>query len=330
MPKPKLVFVHGIGGPLEADDVLTEWKRALADGARAADLASDISALTMDWMADCSFAYYGDLFAKGQPQSGDGTEDLNEEEAALVLSLLAEFLEEEAGRPENQGNRALARVRAQLSPVGQEQGAGKAVRHATAMATAVAALPGVAQAARWTSARGVLRTWAQPARYLRRKGKDSLGTTLDERIRDRVLRCMDPERPTIVIGHSLGSIVAFEALASYGGPVPLLVTIGSPIATSGLIWPLLQPRPPTTPRCVDRWLDFWDADDMVVPRRSLSTLVQPNERGIGPTPERFDSRMWWAHSATTYLSRPEVAGPVLRALRAAAGSRSGTAPSAGS
>ncbi|MFF4018430.1 alpha/beta hydrolase [Streptomyces sp. NPDC001843] len=334
--KPKLVLVHGIGGPRDPREELVRWKRALADGARSANLASDISALTMDWMADCSFAYYGDLFADGESQSAGSPDDLDDEEAAIVLGLLAEFLAEEAERPENQGNRALARVRAQLSPDGQPQGAGGAVRHAWAIATAVAALPGVAQVARWSSARDVLGTWSQPARYLRRKGEDAEGTTLDARIRARVLRCMDPARPTVVIGHSLGSVVAFEALASYDGPVPLLVTIGSPIATSGFVWPLLVPRPPATPHCVDSWLDFWDGDDVVVPRRKLAELVQPNERGVTPTPLQFESRMWWAHGATTYLSRGEVAEPVLRALSAlsavSAGTdtSAGTAPSAGS
>ncbi|MEV7339781.1 alpha/beta fold hydrolase [Streptomyces sp. NPDC093544] len=328
MPKPKLVFVHGIGGPRDPREELVEWKRALAGGARAAKLASDISALTTDWMADCSFAHYGDLFVDGEPQSAGGADDLDEEEAAIVLGLLAEFLEEEAARPANQGDRALGRVRAQLSPDGQPQGAGGAGRHLWAMATAVVAVPGVAQVARWSSARDVLGTWSQPARYLRRKNKDAQDTTLDERIRARVLECLDPARPTVVVGHSLGSVVAFEALASYNGPVPLLVTIGSPIATSGLVWPRLKPQPPATPDCVDRWLDFWDGDDVVVPRRKLADLVRPNERGVRPTPLRFDSRMWWAHGATTYLGRAEVAEPVMRTLSAASVASADTDPSA--
>lgn len=327
--KPKLVFVHGIGGPRGPREELVEWKRALAGGARAANLASDISALTMDWLADCSFAYYGDLFADGESQSVGGPDDLDDEEAAIVLGLLAEFLDEEAERPENQGNRALARVRAQLSPAGQPQGAGGAGRHLWAMATAVIAVPGVAQATRWVSASDVLRTWSQPARYLRRKDKDAQGTTLDERIRARVVECLDPARPTVVVGHSLGSVVALETLASYRGPVPLLVTIGSPIATSGLVWPRLRPRPPATPDCVDRWLDFWDGDDVVVPRRNLADLVRPNERGVKPMPRRFDSRMWWAHGATTYLGRAEVAEPVMRTLSAASAPATGTSAAAG-
>ncbi|MFB6555834.1 alpha/beta hydrolase [Streptomyces sp. NPDC056405] len=317
MPKPQLVLVHGIGDPRDPDEALTEWKRALASGARAAGLASEISALTMDWMADCSYAYYGDLFTDGESQGAGDLDSLDDEETAIVLGLLAEFLDEEATRPENRDNRALARVRAQVLPGGQSQGAGAVGRHAWAVMTAVAAVPGVAQVARWATARDVLRTWSQPARYLRRGDRDSEGRTLDTRIRDRVLDCLDRERPAVVVGHSLGSVVAFEALASYNGPVPLLVTIGSPIATSGLVWPRLRPRPPATPGCVDRWLDFWDNDDVVVPRRKLADRVQPNERGVTPTPQRFDSRMWWAHGATTYLERSEVAGPVLKTLSAA-------------
>ncbi|MDI1458892.1 alpha/beta hydrolase [Streptomyces sp. ATE26] len=314
MPKPQLIFVHGIGHPRDPEQELGAWRRALAGGARAAGFASEISALTMDWMADCSYAYYGDLFTDGESQGADAPDALDEEEAAIVLGLLAEFLDEEAARPENQGNRALARVRAQVLPGGQPQGAGAVGRHIAAVMTAVAAVPGVAQAARWATAADALRTWSQPARYLRRGNEDTEGRTLDARIQARVLDCLDPERPAVVVGHSLGSVVAFEALASYEGPVPLLVTIGSPIATSGFVWPRLRPRPPATPGCVDRWLDFWDNDDVVVPRRALADLVRPNGRGVTPTPQQFDSRMWWAHGATTYLERAEVAGPVMETL----------------
>ncbi|EXU68680.1 hypothetical protein Z951_07350 [Streptomyces sp. PRh5] len=311
--KPQLVFVHGIGGPRDPNAELTAWKRALAEGFRAAGGSSDISALTMDWAADSQFAYYGDLFTDGQAQSGDG-EELDEEEETLALGILADFLDQEAARPENKDNLSLARVRAQIRPDGETQGVGAAAGHLWAVCTAVARVPGITQIARWTSAREVLGAISQPARYLRRKDEDEDGHTLDRRIRDRVLACLDPNRPAVVIGHSLGSVVALEALGEHNGPVPLFITIGSPIATPAFVWPRLRPQPPTTPECVYRWLDFWDGDDVVVPRARLADAMLPNARGVRPTPGRFDSRLLWAHSATTYLARHEIAGPVREAV----------------
>lgn len=159
----------------------------------------------MDWAADSQFAYYGDLFTDGQAQSSDG-EELDEEEETLALGFLAGFLDREAARPENKDNRSLARVRAQIRPDGETQGVGAAVGHLWAVCTAVARVAGISPIARWTSAREVLGAVSQPARYLHRKDEDKDGYTLDRRIRDRVLACLDPNRPAVVIGHSLGSV----------------------------------------------------------------------------------------------------------------------------
>jgi hypothetical protein len=60
--KPRPVFVHGIGGPRDADAELDAWLRALADGARAAGHSRRVLDLVQGWAADARFAYYADLF----------------------------------------------------------------------------------------------------------------------------------------------------------------------------------------------------------------------------------------------------------------------------
>ncbi|MFI9330460.1 alpha/beta hydrolase [Kitasatospora sp. NPDC052868] len=319
--KPQLVFVHGIGGPREPRQELAEWKQALAHGARAAGFASEISALTMDWSADSSFAYYGDLFTTGQAQGASGTGELDEQQAQLTLDLLAELLDELAALPEHRGNRGLDRVRAQLRPGEQAQGAMNAVRHLNRMLAAVAAVPGLSWGARRLSRVELLGILSQPGRYLRRAEPDAAGRTLDQRIRARVLDCLDPERPAIVLAHSLGTVVALESLAEHPGPVELFVTVGSPITTRGVVWPLLRPRPPATPESVTAWADFRDGDDVVVPKRRLADAVSPNSAGIRPTPHRLDSATLWSHNAATYLRRKEVARPVMAALAALTAAR---------
>ncbi|MFI6847561.1 lysophospholipase [Kitasatospora sp. NBC_00085] len=315
--KPKLVFVHGIGGRRDAQAELTDWKRALAEGARESGYASEISALTAEWSADCSFAYYGDLFASDrQAQGSAGAEGLDEDQTDIVLGLLEEFLGELAVLPEHRDNRRLARIRAQVRPDGEAQGIGNAGRHLSSLLAAVASLPGLSWGARKLSQRELLGILSQPGRYLRRAESDESGRTLDQRIRERVLDCLDPGRPTIVVAHSLGTVVALEALAEYRGPVELFVTVGSPIAMRGFIWPLLRPRPPATPESVAAWLDFRDGDDVVVPKRRLADLVAPNTAGVQPVPDRLESALFWSHTATTYLRRQEIAKPVMETLAA--------------
>ncbi len=324
--RPQLVFVHGIGRPRDPQQELAEWTRALADGARAAGFADEISALTMGWSADAAFAHYGDLFydadaqGTGGPGAG-GPGETDEEEAAVMLGLLAELVDELLERAEGEDGRDLRRIRAQLAPDDQAQGVGNLARTLAAGLAALAAVPGLNAGARVLSRQKILSIVSQPGRYLARREPDAAGRTLDRRIRDRVLACLDPARPAIVVAHSLGTVVALEALAEHPGPVPLFVTLGSPITTRGVVWPLLRPSPPATPATVDAWADFRDGDDLVVPKRRLAKAVVPNARGVRPLSERMESATLWPHDATSYLRRAEVADPVMRALAAPAAVR---------
>ncbi|MEU8927815.1 alpha/beta hydrolase [Kitasatospora sp. NPDC048545] len=314
--RPRLVFVHGIGGPRDVTKELAAWSGALAEGAVPAGGAAERADLAAALAADSAFAHYGDLFtASGAQGAGAGAD---EEQAALTLDLLAEFLDELASLPGHQNHRGLARVRAQLSPQGEAQGVLNPARHLSLMLASIAALPGLSWGARRLSRVELLGILSQPGRYLRRAEPDAAGRTLDQRVRDRVLRCLDPSRPAIVVAHSLGTVVALEALAEYRGSVALLVTVGSPIATPGVVRPLIRPRPPATPETVAAWADFRDNDDLVVPKRRLVKAVEPNSAGVRPTPHRLTSARFWSHDATTYLRREEVAGPVLEARAATA------------
>jgi pimeloyl-ACP methyl ester carboxylesterase len=52
------------------------------------------------------------------------------------------------------------------------------------------------------------------------------------------------EDTRVLVGHSLGSVVAYEALcANPGWPVRMLVTLGSPLGIPNLIFDRLQPAP---------------------------------------------------------------------------------------
>ncbi|MEV8531534.1 hypothetical protein [Streptomyces sp. NPDC051211] len=323
--KPQVVLVHGIGGPRDIEEEQREWKRALAEGARAAGHADAISGLTMDWTVDTAFAHYADLFTRAGAQGPDAAE-LDEEAARLTLAVAADVIGALLASPEHAGDELLTRLMAQAQPTPldqagrpkQHEGVGGSARRASAVCAKLARVPGLQLGLQRASAAQCLGTLSQPGRYLRRKEPaplpDGRTAPLDERIRARVLDKLDPRRPAIVIAHSLGSVVALEALAGYEGPVALFATVGSPIAMNALVWHRLRPHPPAVPGTVERWVDFWDGDDPVVPRRRLADLVAPNAAGVRPEPVPLSSRMLWTHSATVYLRRREVAAPVMETL----------------
>jgi alpha-beta hydrolase superfamily lysophospholipase len=224
-----------------------------------------------------------------------------------LLELVDEVVAELCEEADTSSERVLADVRMQLSGAA-EQGAGEVVRTLANVLTTVLALPGLRQAGQWASGRAVLGHLAQVTRYLRRD------SGLDTRIRARVHEALT-DGPTVVVAHSLGSVVTFEALHEHTGPIPLLVTLGSPLAMSTVVWHRLTPRPPRTPACVGRWLNFWDRDDIVVARPRLDRRILPNAHGITPESTRVDSKGVWTHTATKYLAQPAIAAHIADGLR---------------
>lgn len=282
----RLVFVHGIGGLRDAAAERDTWLAALA---RGADLPS----------VEVRFVDYSSEFTASEVQ---GPADI---EAGLLLELVDELVVELCEDAAPASARVLADARMQLAGVAK-QGPGQAVRTLFNVLTTVLSLPGLRRAGQWASGRALLGHLAQVSRYLQRDG-------LDARIRARVHEAL-ADGPSVVVAHSLGSVVALEALHEHSGPVPLLVTLGSPLAMSAVVWHRLAPRPPRTPACVARWLNFWDRDDIVVARPRLDRRVLPNEHGVAPETTRVDSAGMWTHTATKYLAQPLVATAIADAL----------------
>ncbi|MCS0639481.1 alpha/beta hydrolase [Streptomyces sp. LP05-1] len=314
---PRLVFVHGIGGARDAAAEGAEWTRALAGAARDAGHAAAISGLTGGWGADVRFAAYGDLFRRrGAQGAGDTADGRDEEDEAVLVALLLEAVDErlaDASLPPEE-LRALRSARAQLAPDRPGQGIGAPGRRAVNAVTSLLAVPGFRALGGWTSARTTAGTLGQVARYLNRREPDERGHTLDARIRARVADCLDTEGPTVVVAHSLGTVVALEALHRHSGPVPLLVTLGSPLGIRTAVLPRVRPQPVATPACVGRWLNFWDRDDIVAARPLLEKFVRANADGVLPRSTRVDADGAWVHPAAKYLADGRVAGPVMEAL----------------
>jgi pimeloyl-ACP methyl ester carboxylesterase len=319
--RPRLVFVHGIGGPRDAGAELQEWLRALAHGARAAGHGGSVSGLTGGWAADARFAYYGDLFRTSESQGAGGAVGTpgGRDDEELVVRLLLEAVDGRLADPDVAPHeaRVLAHARAQLVPPGGAQGLGAPGRHAANALTTLLALPGLRSAGGWLSGRATIGVLGQVARYLNR-GEPEGGVTLDARIRGRVAECLDDDGPTVVVAHSLGTVVALETLHAHRGEVPLLITLGSPLGTRTAVLPRVRPQPVSAPACVGRWLNFWDRDDIVAARPRLEEFVRANASSVRPVSGRVDSDGAWVHPAARYLAQAAVAGPLVEALTAAA------------
>ncbi|MGV9580965.1 alpha/beta hydrolase [Streptomyces sp. NPDC003509] len=319
--RPRLVFVHGVGKPREAKTELEEWRAALSVGARAAGHSRKAAELLDGGAVDIRFAYYGDLFL---PEAAPGNEavapapapagpDEDEELRELLLDMVDEHLE--APRDDRQAQ-ALRVTRNKLAPTGEEQGPGSLARQVLVGANSLFAVPGLRTFGSWLSAGAMKRDLHQVRRYLARKETDEAGLSLDRRIRARVSAELDSEGPTVVVAHSLGTVVAFETLHAHSAHVPLFVTLGSPLGMRTAVWPRVRPQPVRTPKGVGRWLNVWDRDDFVTGGTELARCIAPNSASVAPVSTRVDADGLNVHPAVKYLAQPAVAGPLIEVLDA--------------
>jgi hypothetical protein len=271
-------------------------------------------------LAETRFADYSDLFVDADAQ-GSQAPTVDDQDDAVFLERFVEALVDELAtqvgeRGDERASAVIADARAQLlRGAGETQGLLAPARVLGRVLTTLLQMPGLRGCAQWASGLPLLGHLAQVGRYLRRQELDGAGRTLDARIRERVLQGTDPDRPLIVVSHSLGTVVAFEALRDRSGPVPLLMTLGSPMATAAAVLHRLLPQPPRAPHVVERWLNFWDRDDIVVGRPRIENWMLPNASGVLPLTDRVDCDGVWVHTATKYLRQPAVAGPLVEALK---------------
>lgn len=314
VPAARIVLVHGIGSHPRPDRTRADWTAALARGMELAGHTDLAEILRAGERVNVELAHYSSLY---RPAGAQGAiEDLPDDaEAALLRQLTAELADRIDGEPTTATDQqVLDAVRAQLEFAGTPQGLGQVGRVALNAVTTLFELDPLRRAGHWTSAAVMAGDLRQVTRYLRHGEPDAHGVTLDRRIRARVTDLLGPE-VVAVLGHSLGSVVAYEALHEHRQPIPLLVTFGSPLGMRTVVLPSLRPRPPTTPPGLVRWINIWDKDDVMVARPDLRRFITANHQGIGPVSRRVDSDGLWVHPATAYLAHPGLAGPVAEAVR---------------
>ncbi|MFC4072781.1 hypothetical protein [Actinoplanes subglobosus] len=94
------------------------------------------------------------------------------------------------------------------------------------------------------------------------------------RVRQTVIDAVEKHRPTVLVAHSLGTVVTYEALhARPDLEVPLLVTLGSPLAMPEIVFETLDPEPVggrgARPPGVGRWVNIADPGDIIAVPKEL-------------------------------------------------------------
>jgi len=308
-----IVLVHGIDQQQKPADVReSEWLPALAGGVRLAGFPAIADRL---WRGssgpgaiEARMAYYGQLFLRRDVQ-GDDLGELSADEQAFAQQLAEEWLTRaamQASRPDDKqtASRELAYVRDQVGD--EEQGIGAVLRSAI---NGVARVKWFAPYGMAFAERFVNRALAQVTRYFSDEGVRSAAL-------HAVKELIDPDTK-VVVGHSLGSVIAYEAMHQIGHPLPLLITIGSPLGLETMIYPKLRPQPPCFPPVVQRWVNVADRDDFIAAAPDLRPMFSA---GI-PATAVFESGYTVdngakPHEAKFYLSKVEIGKPIGEVLTA--------------
>jgi hypothetical protein len=125
--------------------------------------------------------------------------------------------------------------------------------------------------------------------------------------RDAVIDTIRQARADVLIAHSLGSVVAYEALWSNPDvEVDLLITLGSPLGMNQVIFDRLLPEPVDgrggRPPGVRRWVNLADVGDLVAVPRDLSDRFAGVEQGSPVSIATLDF-----HRAKNYLTCHAIA-----------------------
>jgi len=139
-------------------------------------------------------------------------------------------------------------------------------------------------------------------------------------IEDGVSRAMTPEIETVVVAHSLGTVIAYNLLRreghARGWKVPLLVTVGSPLAIGEIRKSLRKLAAPIRcPECVSAWLNAMDPRD-VVALYPLDTQCFPLDPLAPAVYNKIDvrNRTRNRHGIAGYLDDADVAKRIHDAL----------------
>lgn len=285
----RIVAVHGVGQQLKGRSTLHRiWLPALQDGIRLAGggIAS----------SDLSCAFYGDLFRPKGRTLAVATPPLTAKDvqAGFDADLLELWWAEAAVVDDNVID---PRARTLVRTPSTVQAALRALTNSRFFA-------GLALRALIFDLHQVRRYFTEP--------------TLRMEIRRRVMQALSDDTE-VVVAHSLGTVVAYEALHQQPSRPPCtFVTLGSPLGIRNLIFDRLDPAPFSDdcgrlaakwPECVKSWTNIVDLADVVALVKDLRYLFGDRINGISIANGAK------AHDVTPYLTAVETGAAILSGLQ---------------
>ncbi|MEX5562589.1 hypothetical protein SM764_04140 [Pseudophaeobacter sp. 1A16562] len=300
----RLVFVHGINNESRTrEDIAKLWCDALRQsiGSRAdpwwgevevrtAYYATTLARETSDWD---KVETTGTRMSAASPNTDYADQDV----AALYLALQRAY-----GIDDD-------RVAQELDP-GDERAA------ATRMAAGIhkewlKAIARTLEKVIPSAADGLARKFlAQAAAYLNKPG---VFDQINEMVNEQVFSDLDPLDRTVVVGHSLGTVVSYVLLRRMvrDDKLPVFVTLGSPLGIDIVRNRVGHPR--ITPPVAARWVNGADPEDFVALQPSLDQV------SFGPAEivnfPNLDNGHEDAHSIERYLAHPEIAEVIYAGLK---------------
>ena len=293
----QLLLVHGRAQQgKDAAELKSLWIESLERGLAKSNLTLPIAE------SDIRFPYYGDtlddLVNDVPPdQAADiiiRGEQADEFEQAFLRSVLDE-IQQARGITQDQVEEMLEREVIERGPLQWEwlQGIVRALdRH----------VPGASGAA-------VALATYDVHQYLSNAGIRML-------IDQGVEQAVDPQRETVVVGHSLGSVVTYNVLRNAGDSqrwrIPLFVTVGSPLGVTAIRRGLRALKRIAHPKCAADWFNARDAQDIVAlyelkaPYFEVNPTVSNTSHVDNPTDNQ--------HGITGYLDDAQVARRIYDAL----------------
>ncbi|MEU5397469.1 hypothetical protein [Streptomyces tibetensis] len=247
---------------------------------------------------DVDIAFYGDVFRKGSRRVRGDDEpgrvtDLDDElEQQLLLDLWEAAAVAEPDRvaaPTGEGTRAPTPLTAQRAM--------NALLRSRCMPGAVAE-------------RFLLGTLRQVRRYLK---DNDIRRYAREAVTTRIA-----SDTTVVIGHSLGSVVAYESLCVEPKSVGALITLGSPLGMPKLVFDRLDPTPSggraEWPKGIRSWSNLCDRHDVVASVKRLGPLFDV-PGGWRTVNDQVLDNGWKVHDLGRHLTDEATGRAVIAALR---------------
>lgn len=296
----RLVFIHGRAQQGKDSIALkAEWLQALDIGMANANLKMPIPE------TDVRFPYYGDTLAQldagrlpGQVADivvrGQGIED---DETRFVRSILEET-RKHAGISKEQ----LAAIAGQAAI---ERGLANQAWFQTILQALDRHVP-------YASGASIALATHDVYQYLK---NESVRDVIDE----GVAKAFEPGVETVVVAHSLGTVVAYRLLRLHGKArgwkVPVFITLGCPLAVGEIQATLRREASVRCPECVGSWFNAFDDADVVAlyPLEADQFALDPTKPAIenkADVHNHTENR----HGIGGYLDDTEVAARIHAAL----------------